>query len=210
MIKNKEADLAAVRSQLSAAKAEARDLQNKLDAQVKASADATIKAEQAGKEQERLKAGLARTEKELDSLRNLMAARRSEEAQRAEAETSREKELATLRDQIGKFSAQNASELASARKALADLEAKHSIAVSELTKMQGQKAQSEEDLKLMLQKLEGQQSLLKSAETVKRGLESDLADVRQRLIQNQGALAEAVSSREVGTLSYGLKQKLTI
>jgi chromosome segregation ATPase len=198
MIKNKEADLAAMHTQLSASKAEARALQNKLDSQVKAVDDSNLCAEQAKKEQERLKAGLARTEKELDSLRNLMAARRSEEAQRAEAETSREKELVALRQQLTRLSTQNASDLALAKQALSDLEAKHQDALSQLEKLKGQKAQSEEDLELMLQKLESQQSLLKSAEAVKRGFESDLVDVRQRLIQHQGALAEAVSAREVG------------
>lgn len=198
MIKNKEADLAAMQSQLSASKAEARTLQDKLNSQVKAVDDSNLCAEQAKKEQERLKAGLTRTEKELDSLRNLMAARRSEEAQRAEAETSREKELVVLREQVTKLSTQNASDLALARQALSDLEAKHGDAVSQLEKLKRQKAQSEEDLKQMLQTLESQQSLSKSAEAVKRGLESDLVDVRQRLIQHQSALAEAVNAREVG------------
>lgn len=208
MMKKKEADLAAMHSQLSASKAEARALQNKLDSQVKALDDSNLRSEQAQKEQERLKAGLARTEKELDSLRNLMAARRSEEAQRAEAETSREKELAALREQVSKLSANNASELASVRLALSDLETKHVVATSELKKLHGQKAQSEEDLKLMLQKLDGQQCLLKSAETAKMGLESDLADVRQRLIQHQSTLADAVSAREVGPRLYRLRPRL--
>lgn len=198
MIKNKEADLAAMHTQLSASKSEARALQNKLDSQVKAVDDSNLCAEQAKKEQERLKAGLARTEKELDSLRNLMAARRSEEAQRAEAETSREKELVVLRQQLTNLSTQNARDLALAKQAFSDLEAKHQDAVSQLEKLKGQKVQSEEDLMLMLQKLESQQSLLKCAEAVKRGFESDLVDVRQRLIQHQGALAEAASAREVG------------
>lgn len=197
MIKNKEADLATLRSDIAAAKGESRALQNRLEMHTKALDDSKLRADQADREQERLKAGLSRTEKELDSLRNLMAARRSEEAQKAEAETSREKELLALRDQVTKLSKQYAGDLTSARQALSDLEAKHGVAISELQKLKLQKAQSEEDLKLMRQKLEGQQSSLRSAEAVKRGLDSDLVDVRQRLIQHQTALAEAVNSREV-------------
>lgn len=199
MVKKKTADLAEVRSQLAAAQADGSTLRNRLESQARQLEDSDSRVASANKEYERMKATLARTEKELDSLRSLMAARRSEEVQRAEAESSREKELLTLREQMTKVSQHNASELDRARKAMSDIEAKYDIATTELQSMKDAKAKSEAALQELAQKLEGQQALFRSAEAVKRGLDSDLADTRKRLIEQQAALAELNSSRSVSS-----------
>lgn len=196
MVKNKQADLAELRSQLVTSQAEGLALRKKLDSQARVLEDSDSRVAQANKEQERLKAGLMRTEKELDSLRNLMAARRSEEAQRAEAESSREKELLALREQLARFSKQSAGELETARKALSDLEAKHGAATTELERIKTEKAKSEAEWQVMAQKLGNHEALVKSAEAVKRGLDSDLTEARHRLIQQQAALAEVTCSRD--------------
>jgi myosin protein heavy chain len=201
MVKTKAADLAEIRSQLATSLAEGLALRKELDSKARAVKESDSRVAQASKDQERLKASLARTEKELDSLRNLMAARRSEEAQRAEVEASREKELLALRDQLSKLSKHNASEIADARKAVSELEAKYSVATTELQRVKLEKAKSEADLSALAQKLEGMQTVIKSGEAVKRGLDSDLAETRQRLIQQQAALAEVTSSRDVSSFS---------
>jgi myosin protein heavy chain len=201
MVKTKAADLAEIRSQLATSRAEGLALRKELDSKARAVKESDSRVAQASKDQERLKASLARTEKELDSLRNLMAARRSEEAQRAEVEASREKELLALRDQLSKLSKHNASEIADARKAVSELEAKYSVATTELQRVKLEKAKSEADLSALAQKLEGMQTVIKSGEAVKRGLDSDLAETRQRLIQQQAALAEVTSSRDVSSFS---------
>jgi myosin protein heavy chain len=201
MVKTKAADLAEIRSQLATSRAEGLALRKELDSKARAVKESDSRVAQASKDQERLKASLARTEKELDSLRNLMAARRSEEAQRAEVEASREKELLALRDQLSKLSKHNASEIADARKAVSELEAKYSVATTELQRVKLEKAKSEADLSALAQKLEGMQTVIKSGEAVKRGLDLDLAETRQRLIQQQAALAEVTSSRDVSSFS---------
>lgn len=200
MVKTKAADLAEIRSQLATSRAESLAMRKELDSKASAVEESDSRVAQANKEHERLKARLAQTEKELDSLRNLMAARRSEEAQRAEAESSREKELLALRDQLSRLSKQNASEVEAARKAMSELEVKYGVATTELQRSKVEKAKCEADLKSLALKLEGMQTVIKSGEAVKRGLDSDLAEVRQRLIQQQSALAEVTSSRDASSV----------
>jgi predicted nucleic acid-binding Zn-ribbon protein len=84
---------------------------------------------------------------------------------------------------------------------VSELEAKYSVATTELQRVKLEKAKSEADLSALAQKLEGMQTVIKSGEAVKRGLDSDLAETRQRLIQQQAALAEVTSSRDVSSFS---------
>ncbi|KAJ9099993.1 hypothetical protein QFC19_005810 [Naganishia cerealis] len=196
MYKRKEAEIVELRGGLSRAKAEAQTAQRRLEEQTETLNSSQQSAAQANKEHERLKAALVRTEAELDGLRTLMAARKSQEAQRAEAESSKEKELVVLRDQVTKISQQSREDATSAALKFAQLETQHNQALSELQKLKMQKAQSEEDMQQAHEKLDAQRSLVRSADTVKRGLEMDLADVRQRLIEHQKELAETIKSRE--------------
>ncbi|KAJ9107513.1 hypothetical protein QFC21_000969 [Naganishia friedmannii] len=196
LFKRKEAEIMELGAELSNAKSDALKAQKSLDERTEALSASQHRAEQAKKEQERLKAGLLRTETELDGLRNLMSARKNEEAHRAEAESSKEKELAVLREQVTTIARQNREDVAKASRAFAQLETQHNLALSELQKLQVQKTKSEEDLRQSLDRLDAQGSLIRTAESVKRGLEMDLDDTRQRLIQHQKELAEAMKSRE--------------
>ncbi|KAJ9124435.1 hypothetical protein QFC24_003223 [Naganishia onofrii] len=197
MFKQKEAEIIELGAKLSKAKSDALKAQGSLNERTEALNAAELRTEQANKEHQRLKAGLLRTETELDGLRNLMAAKKSEEAYRAEAESSKEKELAVLRDQVTTISYQSCEDAAKALHAFAQLELQHNLALSELQKLKAQKTQSEEDLQQSMEKLNAQRSLVRSAESVKRGLEVDLVDTRQRLIEHQKELVEAIKSREV-------------
>lgn len=197
MFKQKEAEIIELGAKLSKAKSDALKAQGSLNERTEALNAAELRTEQANKEHQRLKAGLLRTETELDGLRNLMAAKKSEEAYRAEAESSKEKELAVLRDQVTTISHQSREDAAKALHAFAQLELQHNLALSELQRLKAQKTQSEEDLQQSMEKLNAQRSLVRSAESVKRGLEVDLVDTRQRLIEHQKELAEAIKSREV-------------
>lgn len=197
LLKRKEGEIIEMGGELSKAKSDAAKAQKSLDERIEALSASQHRAEQANKEHERLKAGLLRTEAELDGLRSLMAARKNEEAHRAEAESSKEKELALLRNQLNTIVQQNHEDAAKASQAFAQLETQHNQALAELQKLKAQKTQSEEELRQSFEKLEAQRSLVRSAEVVKRGLEMDLVDTRQRLIENQNELAEAMKSRQV-------------
>lgn len=136
-------------------------------------------------------------EKALDELRQAMAAKTSEDAKRDQAEKSRESELARLRDEKSQLQQQLQAQNESAQ----------ALAGKLRTEFEGLKAKhvaSDRDLRAALEALKakdaellGVKDDLAKADILRRGVEAELAIVRQQLKATDDRLNAVAVARDV-------------
>jgi chromosome segregation ATPase len=203
VIKRKEASIADLIAEAGTYRSDIEDLTRKLRAADSTAEIAKRDVQAMTKDSEKLNGNMSRLQSELDGLRRLMSAKQDEAAQWREADRSRETELTGLRDQLTQSGRDAKSMRDSLNQSIETLglqlkEAKTDLATttvesdnfkSQLAEAQGQ--------------LERQTNLLSSTAKVTRGLESDLAECRKRLIVRDAELDAANKAKEVSNMLEG-------
>jgi myosin protein heavy chain len=197
MLKRKDADIADIRAELNATRAQLDDLKRKFR-------DADMLAETAKKDlqssndrNDKLAGNMTRVQQELDGLRKLMSAKQSEDAQRKEADRSREQELLSLRAQLDKAAQQERTLREDHNKASEGHKKELKNAQDQVAKQIALVSDLTAQLTAARDQLEKQTSLLSTTAKVTRGLEVDLAECRKRLITRDGELDVVVKAKEV-------------
>ncbi len=154
-------------------------------------------AAEAIREKERKAAALVNTQKELDALRQLMAAKKSEAAQRASAEQSMTDEVSMLRRKLEDVEGARRSDVEKHAK-----EARH--AAIEIQTLRGEQAaaisakdEAIKEGKTHQARLSLVETDLKNGEALRSGLEAQVAEISKRLIKGNEELQDATGSLQV-------------
>lgn len=197
MMKRKDSDLADLKAEVTSTRTQLDDVKRKFREADMVAETARKDLQSSDQRNEKLTGNLTRLQQELDGLRKLMSAKQSEDAQRKEAERSREQELVDLRGQLDKATRQE--------KALQ--EASHKVSEEYKKEIKNAQDQAAKQAKLVADltvqlaesrdQLTKQTSLLSTTAKVTRGLEGDLAECRKRLITRDEELGAVIKAKEV-------------
>jgi myosin protein heavy chain len=148
-------------------------------------------------ERQREHAARNRLQKEIDDLRNVMAAKASEDTRKNEAHRSREKELTNLRAQHSKLGEQ----LEDVRRSNAESHARMKIELEEATHNRSALEQSQKELLAKqtdnLKRREAAEASLADSQRAQRSMESEIRVLKERSVKLEGELAETTKSKEV-------------
>lgn len=206
LISNKEAKIADLTAEASVAKSEIEKLQKSLRDTATSSESSKANLKSAQQDNEKLVKNLSRVQQELDGLRKLMSAKQSEDAQRKEADKSREKELEKLRaDLVASIEAEKRSRETSSQ-TIEELKSQIKDAQAFADQRKVHVDELETRLSDLQGKLEKQTDLLSATAKVVKGLEFDLAESRKRLIDRDREFDAVAKAKDGFERSLGLAQ----
>ena len=205
MIKDKEADMERLSSELSASRQEKGQLMKQIS-ELQGKID-TLSSQLQSQQDERKRDTSIRgkLQEELDELRTLLAAKVTEATRRSEAEKSKEEEISSLRSQASKLS----QELNDVRKNSVEVQSKLKVdldtIVWEHTSLQSSHRSLVDRERAAQSQLKKVEVTLADLEKTKRSSDSELQSLRTRQIDAEGQLAEAIREKEVSNqLSFRL------
>lgn len=197
MLQKKESEMAELQTELQAMRSEHLAISktiSELEAQSQALQEAL---DNSTSERQRDKAARTKLQKEIDDLRNVMAAKASEDTRRSEVQRSKEKELVGLRAQTSKLQ----ESLEEARRVSVETQSRLKIELEENQRRRENVEQAYKELEdHVTDNVEGRKKAevgLAEAQKTVRSLESDVQSLRTKLVQTEGDLADATKAKEV-------------
>jgi myosin protein heavy chain len=198
MLKRKETDIGQLLSDMDELHQEREAIQKQtaeLHAHVSALED---QLETQAADKQRDTANRNRLQREIDELRNVMAAKASEDTRRGEVHRSREKELTTLRAQHAKL----AEELDTIRRGNAESQARLKMELEEASLARSTLEQAYKELSATqadnIKRRETAEAGLVESQRIMRSMESEIRVIKERSSKLEADFAEAVKSKEVG------------
>jgi chromosome segregation ATPase len=143
-----------------------------------------------------------RLQKEIDELRNVMAAKASEDTRRTEVHRSREKELTNLRAQYAKLT----EELDELRRTSTESQARLKLELDDANHNRVNLEQVQKELAANqaenIKRRESAEATLAEVQRVSRSMESEVRLLKERSSKLEAELAETVKGKEVGISSF--------
>lgn len=197
MIKQKDAGVTRLTTELEASKAERSRLSKEI-LEYRGKIEALTAEIVSQRDSETRHAAVQeKLQDELDKLRSLMEAKTSEESRRGEVEKQREAELQELRLVAGQLQ----QELGEARRTAFETQNKLKVDLEASVREHNSLLQSHRSLSDRLlgnsQKLKQTEASLAEVEKTKRSQESELQELRSRRIDADGEIAELQKAKEV-------------